>query len=144
MGAREDALSRIHSGGLNVWELEERQEQWRWPERCGGEEGVGAPAAAAASPPSAPVLEKGEGKVVRRKESVPPIFVCPITQEFMRDPCIAEDGYTYEREAIERWAARSDRSPMSNQKMKTLRVIPNHALRSAISEWKMNHGNHAN
>ena len=97
--------------------------------------------------PSAPTLVEdwggGDGsrsQRIGRKDSVPPIFVCPITQEFMRDPCIAEDGYTYEREAIERWAAKSDRSPMSNQKMKTLRVIPNHALRSAIREWQTNHG----
>jgi hypothetical protein len=30
-------------------------------------------------------------------------LICPITQELMRDPVVAEDGYTYEREAILRW-----------------------------------------
>lgn len=30
-------------------------------------------------------------------------LICPITQELMRDPVVAEDGYTYEKEAILRW-----------------------------------------
>ena len=70
---------------------------------------------------------------VSRKESLPPIFVCPITQEMMRDPVIAEDGYTYERQAIEEWTSRHRRSPMTNKDMNTTQLISNHALRSAIS-----------
>ena len=29
--------------------------------------------------------------------------VCPITLELMRDPVMAADGHTYEREALLRW-----------------------------------------
>ena len=82
------------------------------------------------SPPSAPCMPSNS---VSRKESLPPIFVCPITQEMMRDPVIAEDGYTYERQAIEEWTSRHRRSPMTNKDMNTTQLISNHALRSAIS-----------
>ena len=71
---------------------------------------------------------------------IPPLFVCPITQELMREPVIAEDGYTYERKAIAQWTSRSSRSPMTNQEMKSLNFISNYALRSAIKEWQQRHG----
>ncbi|KAG2428161.1 hypothetical protein HXX76_011841 [Chlamydomonas incerta] len=70
-----------------------------------------------------------------------PMFVCPITQDVMRDPVIATDGYTYERSAITDWLARKAVSPLTNAKMpggNTL--IPNHNLRSSIMEWKQKNG----
>ncbi|MHB9147949.1 MAG: U-box domain-containing protein [Candidatus Amoebophilus sp.] len=36
-------------------------------------------------------------------ESIPEECFCPITQEIMEDPVIAQDGHTYERQAIKRW-----------------------------------------
>jgi len=33
----------------------------------------------------------------------PPEFYCPITHEVMVDPVVAQDGHTYERQAIEEW-----------------------------------------
>ena len=54
-------------------------------------------------------------KLIRRKETAPPIYLCPITQEIMEDPVICEDGYTYEREAIQKWTRTSPRSPMVSQ-----------------------------
>lgn len=38
-------------------------------------------------------------------------FSCPITRELMRDPVIAADGHTYDREAIEMWFRNHDTSP---------------------------------
>ena len=73
---------------------------------------------------------------MEREGTLPPIFLCPITACLMEDPVIAEDGYTYEREAIKEWISQSSRSPMTNMVMREAkRLIPNHALRSAISEW---------
>jgi hypothetical protein len=47
--------------------------------------------------------------------AIPEVFVCPITMEVMRDPVIAADGHTYEREAIENWLRRGHRtSPQIN------------------------------
>lgn len=57
-------------------------------------------------------------------------------QDVMEDPWVAPDGYTYEREAIERWLSNHDTSPMSNLPLPNKNIIPNRALSSAISEWK--------
>jgi len=38
---------------------------------------------------------------------------CPITLELMVDPVTAEDGYTYERTAIETWLKRHPSSPLN-------------------------------
>ncbi|XP_020585004.1 U-box domain-containing protein 52-like [Phalaenopsis equestris] len=66
----------------------------------------------------------------------PSHFICPILQEMMNDPCVASDGYTYDRKAIETWLSMNDKSPMTNLPLSSVNLIPNHSLRSAILEWK--------
>lgn len=63
-------------------------------------------------------------------------FRCPITQAIMEDPVICSDGHSYEREAIERWFHRSDRSPATNEQLPNTNLIPNHNLKQAIAEWR--------
>uniref|UniRef100_A0A803M0A7 RING-type E3 ubiquitin transferase n=1 Tax=Chenopodium quinoa TaxID=63459 RepID=A0A803M0A7_CHEQI len=66
----------------------------------------------------------------------PSHFLCPIYQDVMMDPCTAEDGYTYEGEAIRGWLdSGHTTSPMTNLKLSTCDLIPNHALQYAIQEW---------
>ncbi|KAK5619748.1 hypothetical protein CRENBAI_008095 [Crenichthys baileyi] len=68
---------------------------------------------------------------------IPDEFLCPITRELMRDPVIAADGYSYEREAIESWINTKNRSsPMTNLPLLTTLLTPNHSLKMAISRWK--------
>ena len=43
--------------------------------------------------------------------------LCCITHEPMLDPVCAEDGFTYERTAIERWLEDNDTSPMSREEV---------------------------
>ncbi|GFY84398.1 U-box domain-containing protein kinase family protein [Actinidia rufa] len=38
-------------------------------------------------------------------------FICPILKDIMEDPCVAADGYTYDRKAIEIWLEEDDKSP---------------------------------
>lgn len=58
----------------------------------------------------------------------------PLTmQELMRDPVIAADGFTYERSAIEDWLSRKGTSPMTNEPLEHLFLIPNRALRNTIN-----------
>lgn len=71
----------------------------------------------------------------------PPYFLCPITQDIMRDPVMAEDGYVYEKAEISKWMKQKSSgprslplSPMSGKPMKKT-LIPNHSLRSEILEW---------
>nr|VDD61382.1 unnamed protein product [Brassica oleracea] len=65
----------------------------------------------------------------------PPSFYCPITQEVMKDPHFAADGFTYEAEAIDKWFSTGhDTSPMTNLKLPHRNLVPNRALRSAIQD----------
>ncbi|KAG2251564.1 hypothetical protein Bca52824_081700 [Brassica carinata] len=65
----------------------------------------------------------------------PPSFFCPITQEVMKDPHFAADGFTYEAEAIKKWFSTGhDTSPMTNLKLPHRNLVPNRALRSAIQD----------
>jgi hypothetical protein len=54
----------------------------------------------------------------------------------MVDPCVASDGYTYDRKAIEMWLSMNDKSPMTNLQLLNKNLIPNHSLRSAITDWR--------
>jgi chromatin remodeling complex protein RSC6 len=73
----------------------------------------------------------------KRKERTPPSeFLCPITQEVMSDPVSTADGHTYERAAIRRWLSRKRTSPLTGSDLRTKDLIPNHALRKLIQEWR--------
>ncbi|CAN6882918.1 putative U-box domain-containing protein 55 [Brassica napus] len=66
----------------------------------------------------------------------PSYFICPISQEVMREPRVAADGFTYEAEALKEWLDNGhETSPMTNLKLTHNNLVPNHALRSAIQEW---------
>ncbi|XP_071602386.1 WD repeat, SAM and U-box domain-containing protein 1 isoform X2 [Heliangelus exortis] len=85
------------------------------------------------------VLQKIEGlrmKMTSLPVTVPDEFLCPITRELMKDPVIAADGYSYEREAMEHWI-RTKRcsSPMTNLPLHSPMLTPNRTLKMAISHW---------
>ncbi|KAM9631512.1 WD repeat, SAM and U-box domain-containing protein 1 isoform 3-T3 [Morphnus guianensis] len=68
--------------------------------------------------------------------TIPDEFLCPITRELMKDPVIAADGYSYEREAMENWiSTRRRSSPMTNLPLPSLILTPNRTLKMAISRW---------
>ena len=46
-----------------------------------------------------------------------PSTICPITLESMRDPCIAADGHSYERKALEKWLKHSSLSPVTGLRL---------------------------
>uniref|UniRef100_A0A0E0C6R3 RING-type E3 ubiquitin transferase n=1 Tax=Oryza meridionalis TaxID=40149 RepID=A0A0E0C6R3_9ORYZ len=72
------------------------------------------------------------------KCKIPSFFICPMTQEIMKDPHIAADGFTYEGEAIKDWLQRGHKmSPMTYLSFTHYELIPNNALRFAIQEWQM-------
>ncbi|XP_024185642.1 putative U-box domain-containing protein 50 [Rosa chinensis] len=67
---------------------------------------------------------------------VPSVFLCPIFQEVMKDPHVAADGFSYEREAIGEWLRMGrDTSPMTNLQLTHTTLVPNRTLRSLIQEW---------
>ncbi|XP_068642247.1 U-box domain-containing protein 33-like isoform X2 [Aristolochia californica] len=73
---------------------------------------------------------------VVEERPVPHFFLCPILQEIMHDPQVAADGFTYEGDAIRRWLENGcETSPMTNLKLKHLKLTPNYSLRFAIQDW---------
>ena len=57
-------------------------------------------------------------------------LICPITQELMADPVIAEDGNTYERAKVLEWMQNNSTSPLDpSHQLKSSRVIPNRAVK---------------
>ncbi|KAL7613409.1 hypothetical protein Lser_V15G09182 [Lactuca serriola] len=90
-----------------------------------------------------PVLERlkavtGEAQRIASMTSTTPPnhFICPILKDVMVDPCVAADGYTYDRRAMEKWLEGSDTSPMTNLPLPSRSLTPNYTLLSAIMEWK--------
>ncbi|XP_061925965.1 WD repeat, SAM and U-box domain-containing protein 1 isoform X2 [Entelurus aequoreus] len=68
---------------------------------------------------------------------VPDEFLCPITRELMREPVLAADGYSYEKESISMWIHSKQRSsPMTNLPLLTTLLTPNHTLKMAIARWR--------
>jgi hypothetical protein len=81
-------------------------------------------------------LEMERERRCKKAKTVPDGFVCPITQDVMKDPVTLLDGQSYERGAIERWFQLGKRrSPMTNEVLKKRTLIENYALKSTIAHW---------
>ncbi|GKV19197.1 hypothetical protein SLEP1_g29487 [Rubroshorea leprosula] len=70
------------------------------------------------------------------KES-PDDFRCPISHEIMSDPVILSSGHTFDRASIQRWLDSGHRTcPITKLPLpEHPSLIPNHALRSLISNY---------
>lgn len=67
-------------------------------------------------------------------DNIPDFMLCPITHALMNDPVMAQDGHSYERNAIENWFATGKiTSPVTGETLITPRLYSNHILRNAIS-----------
>lgn len=76
----------------------------------------------------------GTARAVPPGDWLMPFLECPISQEIMVDPVVAEDGQTYERAALMGWLGEKPISPVTGRRMGSL-VVPNHALRSIIAKF---------
>ena len=74
----------------------------------------------------------------------PKHFLCPISQDVMKDPVLTTAFQTYERESIEKWFALGHRSdPMTGQRLGSTALRPNAPLRDAINEWQKRFPEHS-
>ncbi|XP_028928202.1 WD repeat, SAM and U-box domain-containing protein 1 isoform X1 [Ornithorhynchus anatinus] len=81
-------------------------------------------------------IEELNIKMDSLSSGIPDEFLCPITRELMKDPVIAADGYSYEKEAMENWFSKKKRtSPMTNLVLPSLILTPNRTLKMAINRW---------
>ncbi|XP_066321704.1 U-box domain-containing protein 9-like [Miscanthus floridulus] len=82
------------------------------------------------------------GRNKRRTEAaVPEHFLCPISSEIMRDPVVLASGQTYDRRFIQEWLSAGNRTcPQTQQVLSNTIIIPNHLVRSMISQWCTDNG----
>ena len=71
------------------------------------------------------------------KLNIPKEWICPITCAIMKDPVVAEDSFSYEREAIEKWFATSDThsSPKTGATLASTNLVANSNLRIEIQDF---------
>ena len=67
---------------------------------------------------------------------IPDGFMCPISHGVMTNPVMTVDGHTYERFHIVQWLLEHDTSPLTNEKLESLQLKPNYALKKAIESWQ--------
>jgi ribosome biogenesis GTPase A len=78
-----------------------------------------------------------EAEYMLQDEHIPNECFCPITQEIMENPVIAQDGHTYESSAIKRWLDMGKRtSPKTGARLLSTELTPNYTLRSLIQDLK--------
>lgn len=64
---------------------------------------------------------------------IPHQFLCPILQEIMTDPVKTVDGFTYERDAIQRWFQIRISSPLTGLQLSSSTLVDNVELRETIT-----------
>ncbi|KAK1606910.1 hypothetical protein QYE76_030583 [Lolium multiflorum] len=70
----------------------------------------------------------------------PSHFMCPILKRMMKDPCIAADGHSYERNAMEMYLCDIDVSPVTKARLPNKTLVPNLRLLSEITNWRAQTG----
>ena len=91
----------------------------------------------AAAVAAAAAAARSEKETLAKAAAAANAFLCPVTQTAMADPVLAMDGHTYERAAIERWFANGRAtSPVTNARLPSLALVPNHALKSARAAFE--------
>lgn len=75
-------------------------------------------------------------KIFQTETSIPLELLCPITNDIMTSPVIAEDGFTYEKSSILEWFNRGkSTSPMTNEELNTKDLMENTELKDKIDEF---------
>lgn len=63
-------------------------------------------------------------------------LICPLTLKFFNDPVSADDGNTYEREAITLWIIEHGTSPRTKKALRLNQLIPNNNIKNAVENFK--------
>ena len=61
-----------------------------------------------------------------------------VNKDIFIEPVVAEDGHTYERDAIKKWLENHNTSPLTNKMLYSKRLIPNHNLHAQMIEYAEN------
>ena len=72
-------------------------------------------------------------------DDVPKQYKCPISMSLMKEPVLARDGHSYDREPLTQWLSKKQSSPVTGLPLHDLTLVPNLSLRSMISEFVQEH-----
>ena len=62
-------------------------------------------------------------------------FICPISQQIMRDPVMTKYGHCFEREAITEWVRKQGKCPLTQKPLSLSDIFPAYSVKSAIEEY---------
>ncbi|ESQ43447.1 hypothetical protein EUTSA_v10012716mg [Eutrema salsugineum] len=82
------------------------------------------------------VADKARNSLSDSAKQPPSHFICPLLKDVMKEPCVAADGYTYDRRSIEEWMENHRTSPVTDLPLQNMNLLPNHTLYAAIVEWR--------
>ena len=94
------------------------------------------------STPNEGVTSRTSLPILQNERNRPSEYLCAITLDVMTDPVVIEDGYTYERSAIQFHFSQCKAngapltSPVTNAILTTDTLYPNHTLRKLINDWR--------
>jgi hypothetical protein len=72
---------------------------------------------------------------------IPDAFLCPITQEIMRDPLMCRSGLSFERAAIIHWLYHHNNAcPITRRSLAPRDLVKNSSLRLKIDAWCLENG----
>ncbi|CAN4126318.1 unnamed protein product [Withania somnifera] len=78
-----------------------------------------------------------------KEVTIPSHFLCPISLDLMKDPVTLCSGISYDRDNIEKWMESGNSTcPVTNQSLRNLDLIPNHAIRKMIQDWCVENKNY--
>lgn len=66
---------------------------------------------------------------------IPIEFICCISQCVMSDPVKTIDNHTYDRESIQKWFEKSNKSPLTGLELENKTLIPNIELKQKIDQF---------
>ena len=82
------------------------------------------------------MIQKQRSITNARNEEIPEEFICPITQDVMRNPVLCSDGFVYEKAAIGEWLiSRKKTSPMTNLPMTSTQMVLQPELMGRIRDF---------
>ena len=65
----------------------------------------------------------------------PEYLCCPINHKLMVEPVIMSDGHSYDKDNIEKWLEKNNKSPLTNEILEK-KIILNHNLKKIINDYK--------
>ena len=73
---------------------------------------------------------------------IPSVFLCPITDDIMRTPVVARDGFTYDESALLKWVRQSATSPLTRKSIEEYDWTIDRSLAYRIDKWMVENPNY--